>query len=181
MSMNFEGDVLARGEASSLRTEPGKKNNGNVSVSATFIIEAGQQATDERGRKIDVGGKKLTWYATLTTKDTSRTRMIESLTYTGIPEKVATQIVDKARSGDCGDVPAAAGFGKFVCSLNCKIEEYPERSGKYSTRIKWVNGAGERGRKPRAEMPTLKLDLDGVEDTTTTSAGDTKKSDIPWM
>lgn len=94
--MNFEGDVLARGEASSLRTEPGKKNNGNVSVSATFIIEAGQQATDERGRKIDVGGKKLTWYATLTTKDTSRTRMIESLTYTGMVTLISQDLSEFA-------------------------------------------------------------------------------------
>ena len=155
MANLHEGEYKAIGVKESLQSKEGKAGGKGPEISAQFKVQEGESGTDERGAKVSVGGKTLTWYATLTEK--TRDRIEEGLKNFGMKEAWVKAFLDKAEGGQFGSVKnPKCGFGDVVGSLSVEIDEY---QGKKKSKIQWLNAADGGGRKRMAES-----DLEGEDD-----------------
>lgn len=158
MANLFEGEFKATGVKESLQSKEGKAGGKGPEISAQFKVQEGEHGTDERGAKVSVGGKTLTWYATLTEK--TRDRIEEGLKNFGMKEAWVKAFLDKAEGGQFGSVKnPKCGFGDVVGSLSVEIDEY---QGKKKSKIQWLNAADGGGRKRMDEID-LEVEDDGDE------------------
>ena len=156
MANLHEGEYKAIGVKESLQSKERKAGGKGPEISAQFKVQEGEHGTDERGQKVSVGGKTLTWYATLTEK--TRDRIEEGLKNFGMKEAWVKAFLDKAEGGQFGSVKnPKCGFGDVVCSLSVEIEEY---QGKKKSKIQWINNA-DGGRK---RMDEIDLEVEGDDD-----------------
>lgn len=170
MATLFSGDVTAKGVPGTLMTE--KKENGKISISASFTVGEKQEGHDKDGRKVSVAGQKLTWYSTLTEK--TRARSVESLILCGLSEAAAERVIAKAEEGVFGKIADKFGFGTREVSLNCAIDTY---NGKSNTKVNWINAPGGR-RSKAADAPVLDLGDDvAAEPGNGTASGGPDKDD----
>lgn len=158
MANLFEGEFKAIGVKESLQSKAGKEGGKGPEISAQFKVQEGEHGTDERGAKVSVGGKTLTWYATLTEK--TRDRIEEGLKNFGMKDAWVKAFLDKAEGGQFGSVKnPKCGFGDVVGSLSVEIDEY---QGKKKSKIQWLNAADGGGRKRMDEID-LEVEDDGDE------------------
>lgn len=157
MANLFEGEFKAIGVKESLQSKEGKAGGKGPEISAQFKVQEGEHGTDERGAKVNVGGKTLTWYATLTEK--TRDRVEEGLKNFGMKEAWVKAFLDKAEGGQFGSVKnPKCGFGDVVGSLSVEIDEY---QGKKKSKVQWLNAADGGGRK---RMDEIDLEVEGDDD-----------------
>ena len=157
MANLHEGEYKAIGVKESLQSKEGKAGGKGPEISAQFKVQEGEHGVDERGQKVSVGGKTLTWYATLTEK--TRDRIEEGLKNFGMKEAWVKAFLDKAEGGQFGSVKSPkCGFGDVVGSLSVEIDEY---QGKKKSKVQWLNAADGGGRK---RMDEIDLEVEGDED-----------------
>lgn len=157
MANLFEGEFKAIGVKESLQSKEGKAGGKGPEISAQFKVQEDEHGVDERGAKVSVGGKTLTWYATLTEK--TRDRIEEGLKNFGMKDAWVKAFLDKAKGGQFGSVKnPKCGFGDVVGSLSVEIDEY---QGKKKSKIQWLNAADGGGRK---RMDEIDLEVEGDED-----------------
>lgn len=158
MANLHEGEYKAIGVKESLQSKEGKAGGKGPEINAQFKIQEGEHGTDERGAKVSVGGKTLTWYATLTEK--TRDRIEEGLKNFGMKDAWVKAFLDKAEGGQFGSVKnPKCGFGDVVGSLSVEIDEY---LGKKKSKIQWLNAADGGGRNKR--MDEIDLEVEGDEE-----------------
>lgn len=158
MANLHEGEYKSVGVKESLQSKEGKAGGKGPEISAQFKVQEGEFGTDERGAKVSVGGKTLTWYTTLTEK--TRDRIEEGLKNFGMKDAWVKAFLDKAEGGQFGSVKnPKCGFGDVVGSLSIEIDEY---QGKKKAKIQWLNAADGGGRSKR--MDEIDLEVEGDED-----------------